>query len=450
MRSQDGFVDGQFSWFTGVVEDRFDPEELNRVRVRCFGYHSENRADLETEDLPWATVMMPTTSSGTSGIGDTPHGLMEGSWVVGFFRDGPSAQDPIIMGTIASQASSRDKALGFTGDNLPKGEYVGQSDVNFSARNSKYQNGASVLERNKEDYPAINTASPAKISTVADDKSDSYYETQTWTELKALNGHEPDYPYNKVYESEGGHITEIDDTPGFERTHRMHTSGSYEEIYNNGTRQVKIVGDDYEIIVNNKNIHIKGNMNMTIDGDLRQLVYGNYHLEVEKDMTMNIKGSLQQGIQGNHEAEIARNRSVNIGNNDNLLINNDLITNVVNDNLMTISNDYVINTAKNYSNTSYENMNLFAGGKYSQSSVGDYAVASNGNMKFGTTGNLTEEIDGTHTLTCAEADITYDAGELTVNTITHTQHTHVEVPGTGGASSPTPGTQSTTPPEANT
>ena len=103
MRSQDGFVDGQFSWFTGVVEDRFDPEELNRVRVRCFGYHSENRADLETEDLPWATVMMPTTSSGTSGIGDTPHGLMEGSWVVGFFRDGPSAQDPIVMGSIATQ-----------------------------------------------------------------------------------------------------------------------------------------------------------------------------------------------------------------------------------------------------------------------------------------------------------------------------------------------------------
>ena len=62
------FVGGEFSWFTGVVEDRLDPLEMNRVRVRCFGYHSENRSDIETEALPWATVMMPTTSSGTSGI----------------------------------------------------------------------------------------------------------------------------------------------------------------------------------------------------------------------------------------------------------------------------------------------------------------------------------------------------------------------------------------------
>ena len=26
-----------------------------------------------------------------------------GSWVVGFFRDGPSAQDPMIMGSVATQ-----------------------------------------------------------------------------------------------------------------------------------------------------------------------------------------------------------------------------------------------------------------------------------------------------------------------------------------------------------
>ena len=114
MRADD-FLSGGFNWFTGVVEDRFDPEEMNRVKVRCFGYHTENKNELDTDNLPWATVMMPTTASGTSGIGDTPHGLMEGSWVVGFFRDGPSAQDPIIMGTIASKSSSRNKNLGFTG-----------------------------------------------------------------------------------------------------------------------------------------------------------------------------------------------------------------------------------------------------------------------------------------------------------------------------------------------
>jgi len=41
---------------------------------------------------------------------------MSGSWVVGFFRDGPSAQDPLIMGSIASQyAELPDPAKGFSG-----------------------------------------------------------------------------------------------------------------------------------------------------------------------------------------------------------------------------------------------------------------------------------------------------------------------------------------------
>ena len=35
------------------------------------------------------------------GIGGN-HQLMVGSWVIGFFRDGPSAQDPVIMGTFSS------------------------------------------------------------------------------------------------------------------------------------------------------------------------------------------------------------------------------------------------------------------------------------------------------------------------------------------------------------
>ena len=132
----------------------------------------------------------------------------------------------------------------------------------------------------------IKTAVPPKVSTVAPDKADSYYAENTWDQLQALNGHEPSYPYNKVNESESGHVIEIDDTPGYERLNTAHTSGTYEEIYNDGTRQVKIVGNDYEVFLNDKNIHIKGNMNMTVDGDLRQLVYGNYHLEVEKDYTI--------------------------------------------------------------------------------------------------------------------------------------------------------------------
>jgi len=82
INNKDGFRSTEFVWFTGVVEDRHDPLLLNRVRVRAFGYHTENKNRVPTEELPWASVLMPTTSSGTSGVGEGTHGLVEGSWVM--------------------------------------------------------------------------------------------------------------------------------------------------------------------------------------------------------------------------------------------------------------------------------------------------------------------------------------------------------------------------------
>ena len=71
-----------FHWFVGVVEDRQDPKHLGRVRVRCLGHHTEVHEDLKTEDLPWAHPMNPITSATVSGIGQTPLGVVEGTWVV--------------------------------------------------------------------------------------------------------------------------------------------------------------------------------------------------------------------------------------------------------------------------------------------------------------------------------------------------------------------------------
>lgn len=112
----DMFVDGTFTWFMGVIEEVVDPKKRNRVKVRCFGYHTDDKGILTTEDLPFATVMMPNTSPSVDGIGMN-HQLLKGSWVIGFFRDGPSAQDPIVMGSLASfteEAPNPEK--GFTGD----------------------------------------------------------------------------------------------------------------------------------------------------------------------------------------------------------------------------------------------------------------------------------------------------------------------------------------------
>lgn len=94
----DEFMGGKFEWFTGIVKVIDDPQNLNRVKVHCLGFYD----GVGDTDLPWATVMMPTTSASIKGNGGNHH-LEVGSWVVGFFRDGPSAQDPIVMGSIATQ-----------------------------------------------------------------------------------------------------------------------------------------------------------------------------------------------------------------------------------------------------------------------------------------------------------------------------------------------------------
>ena len=100
----DQFIGGDFTWFTAVVEDINDTDNLNRVRVRCHGWHTDDTTILKTSHLPWATVMMPVTSASIQGNGGNHH-LEVGSWVVGFFRDGPSAQDPMVMGSIATQTN---------------------------------------------------------------------------------------------------------------------------------------------------------------------------------------------------------------------------------------------------------------------------------------------------------------------------------------------------------
>ena len=111
-----------FTWFVGCVEDRNDPERLGRVRVRCLGYHTEDKTKIPTEDLPWASVMMPVTTPSMNGLGETPSFLTPGSWVIGFFTDSQTMQEPVVMGTLPGRNSvDRDKSKGFSD---PTDEYT--------------------------------------------------------------------------------------------------------------------------------------------------------------------------------------------------------------------------------------------------------------------------------------------------------------------------------------
>jgi len=112
------------------------------------------------------------------------------------------------------------------------------------------------------------------------------------------------YPYNHVRETESGHVFEVDDTPGAERIHQYHKSGTYEEIIADGSRSVKIVGKDYEIVVSDKNILIQGDWNITVDGDYNLNVLGNKYEDVNGHLFTAVRGNAVTKIQGNETREI--------------------------------------------------------------------------------------------------------------------------------------------------
>ena len=92
---KDGFV-----WWQGVVEDRQDNLYLGRCRVRILGWDTDDKTKMPTEDLPWAFPIQPITSAAQTGVGTSPTGPVEGTWVVGFFRDGEEAQERVFFGTL--------------------------------------------------------------------------------------------------------------------------------------------------------------------------------------------------------------------------------------------------------------------------------------------------------------------------------------------------------------
>lgn len=98
--------DPNFYWWFGVVEDRDDPLCMGRLKLRILGYHTDDKEKLPTEDLPWAMPIQPAISAGTSGIGWSPTGPVEGTWCWGFFMDGEEGQLPAYVGTIAAAPQS--------------------------------------------------------------------------------------------------------------------------------------------------------------------------------------------------------------------------------------------------------------------------------------------------------------------------------------------------------
>jgi hypothetical protein len=108
-----------FYWWLGQVVDdstwrdninpklHEDPKDTKgwgyRYKVRIFGNQSKDKqTEVTDEELPMAEVLYPVTAgSGGGGSKQSPN-IRQGNFVLGFYKDGLDAQQPIILGVLGN------------------------------------------------------------------------------------------------------------------------------------------------------------------------------------------------------------------------------------------------------------------------------------------------------------------------------------------------------------
>ena len=317
-----------FIWFNGVVEDRNDPQKLGRLRVRCVGIHTDNKDDLPTADLPWSQLIHPITSSGISGLGHSPGFIVEGTWVFGYFRDGYAMQEPMVIGTLPGKpVELAETSKGFYDPNGVYPKYKDEVDTNRLATNDS-NNPHLGLELRKltrktgvptADFDAVPVEEHISTAIRASD-------SDTWNQPEIP--YAAVYPFNHVFESESGHVMEIDDTKDNERLFTQHRTGTSQEIDKDGNQVNIIKGDHYNIVSGKRQAVIEGNADLTIGG--RHKIYINkdgatnnhYDIQVGPNASVNIqidKGDMNVVLKdGKLNTNVAGDYNMKIGGNMNL------------------------------------------------------------------------------------------------------------------------------------
>lgn len=285
-----------FVWFFGVVEDRMDPDKLNRIRVRSYGWHSDNKELIPTEALPWAHCMVPTTNPAA-------YSPKEGDWVVGFFVDAHNAQNPVVMGILPGKPIAKpDYELGFSDPredfgSAPKDEaYPLNSRINepTTSRLARGRSDDTVVEtRQRNLKKGVKSAGKVK-----------------WDEPAPTFA--PVYPYNYAHETESGHAFELDDTKGKERVNLAHKNGSFIEMDSTGNRVEKVVKDNYTLVMGNDYVYIEGNCNVTVGGNCNLKVGGRLNVEAS-EINMSSAGDVKIKAAGNMKLEAGGSMDVKAG-----------------------------------------------------------------------------------------------------------------------------------------
>jgi len=424
-----------FAWFVGVVEDRNDPHKLGRVRVRCVGYHTDDKTKIPTEDLPWAHVMMPTTSPSMSGLGTSPSWMVEGTWVVGFFRDIHEKQQPIIMGTLPGYPQEEaNTEKGFSDPNgvypLVDDDYSGhtlkESDINRLSRADEQEGLKHKILEAKE-------ASRTKEVPVANDEFSGEYNkefNELTTKDREENWEEPEspyaakYPLNHVMETESGHIVEYDDTPDAERIQQLHKAGTFYEIDKDGTKVERIVKDKYEIVFADEYVNIKGSVNLTIGANCKTYIAGDWDIQVDGNKRETVKKSVIETYGTDLEQH---EHSIKVNG-----IRNEVVTNNVNETYGTdISNhSHIIQLNGKRQETIEDTVTETYKSSMSQAVTGAVSETWSDTFTQAITGAVSETMSSTHTMSISGAQSITASGNTTFNnnvTVTGTTHSAGDV-----------------------
>ena len=177
--------------------------------------------------------------------------------------------------------------------NYPTKEYAGQSETNKLAQGDV--RGTVVQAKNSSRMLG------AKLpGGEAWDQPESPYKGE--------------YPYNKVTQTEGGHILEMDDTPGAERIHLYHKSGTFVEIDVNGSVVMRTKGSKYEIIDRNGKIAIRGSADISVNGACNIFVGNDANIEVEGDTNLTCHNDITAQAGGTFNLSSVEEFNISSGN----------------------------------------------------------------------------------------------------------------------------------------
>ena len=362
----------------GMIEDRNDPLELGRYRVRVFGIHTHDKIDIPTEALPWASVLQPATSAGSNGVGQTPK-LILGSHVAITFLD-EDMQNPLILGSIVGlgqtsnvnfngQDVPNNHAYGFT--NTTDSGYLQQADLSKSARSGQTENLRTSLQ--------VNNIAGA-FSEPAD--------------LRPFR----QYPYSQVRQSESGHLEEWDDTPGNERISTQHKSGTFTEMRPDGDNVTKITKDNYTIVAGDNNLYVSGSVNILVEGDINLTTEGDYNVNLGGDYNLRVQGNKFEHVNEDSTEVVNGNKSSYIVGSSDKTIGVDKTQTVVGSDTNTVYSDKTQTVVGSETNTVFTDKTTSVNGNVLKTIVGNNTETTKGNMSQNVTGTLASNVKGAVTL----------------------------------------------------